>query len=145
MACQLPKAALDPAPAGSESFSRLPIITDVGQSARFARSGLGEAPTYARSSRMAVLHPGQDARTARLLDTATALDLHSFPEGLSWGRLGVTAKRDMVGNTQHVRAAAAAMLMAMSLTEPGLESQDIGTPALFLRVEHLDADSAYRQ
>ena len=136
VASRVASTGVAPALAGSKSKTGLPLIVDVSQSETFERSGLGQVPTYARSSRMGILQPGQSVRDAYLLDTATALELHGFPKSLCWGSISSTAQRQMVGNSQHVRAAAASLLMAMSLASPDI-ARSKACPAIFSRVKPL--------
>ena len=106
--------------------------------ADYVRCGSGVAPTYATSTRMAFVSPSRPLDTARVLDCKAGLALHEFPRtmvipaGVSNAQL-----TRMVGNCQHVRAAAAAWVVGAALLTPG-RGQTTGSsskPAFFMRVK----------
>ena len=71
---------------------------------------------------MALLPEGKAESQARLLDWQEGLRLHEFPQLAA--PVSDQCMREMLGNTQHVRAAAAAWVFAFSLVRPSTAKAD---------------------
>lgn len=91
------------------------ITADISQS-KHIRFGLGGVcPTFARSSKIVIVSDASS--NTRFLSALDALLLHSFPahEMRVPDSVSESALRQLVGNTQHVQAIAAAELLAMCM------------------------------
>ena len=92
------------------------LAVDISQSRTHVRFGLGgSCPTFARSSKIVIL----DSNTgkSRFVTAVDGLLLHSYPvhEMRIPASLSEAALKQLVGNTQHVQAVAAAELLVMCL------------------------------